>query len=126
MEQAMRWIALSPREDERTAWGWRALHFTPRVALLDESLVLEVSGSVRLWGGVGALLRHLLAPDGLTPCNLVAQGRTALVALALLRLKRQGQAVPAEVPHGLPLSTLSACVPHVDLLERTGCRSWAE
>jgi len=126
LEQAMRWIALSPREDERTAWGWRALHFTPRVALLDESLVLEVSGSERLWGGVGALLRHLLEPDGLTPCNVMAQGRTALVALALLRLKHQGQATPAEVPDGLPLSTLSAAVPHVDLLERTGCRSWAE
>ena len=29
----MYWIALSPsHEDERTAWGWRALQFTPRVA----------------------------------------------------------------------------------------------
>ena len=48
----MDWIALSPsHEDERTAWGWRCLHFTPRVAWLDEALVLEVSATERLWGG---------------------------------------------------------------------------
>ena len=33
----MYWIALLPsHEDERTAWGWRALQFTPRVAEVDE------------------------------------------------------------------------------------------
>src|SRR3546814_14585493 len=48
----MFWIALLPtRDDEFTAWGWWALQFTPRVARVDEALLMEVSGSERLWGG---------------------------------------------------------------------------
>ena len=47
---------------QRTAWGWRALQFTPRVAQVDEALVLEVSGSHRLWGGADRLLRRLFRP----------------------------------------------------------------
>ena len=48
----MYWIALLPsHEDERCAWGWRALQFTPRVAQVEEALVLEASAALRLWGG---------------------------------------------------------------------------
>ena len=57
----MYWIALLPsHEDERIAWGWRALQFTPRVAQVDEALLLEASASLRLWGGRKGLLRRLL------------------------------------------------------------------
>jgi len=52
----MHWIALLPPEAERTAWGWRALQFTPRVAQVDEALLLEVSTSQRLWGGQDRLI----------------------------------------------------------------------
>ncbi len=122
----MRWIALSPPDDERLAWGWHALRFTPRVAQLDEALVLEVSGSLRLWGGARPLLRQLLKPDALPPCRMWAEGATALVALALLRLRLQGQPLPADVPGALPLQTLSAAGLHLDTLERTGCTRWAQ
>ena len=45
----MYWIALLPsHEDERTAWGWRALQFSPRVAQVDEALLVEASASLRL------------------------------------------------------------------------------
>ena len=54
----MHWIALSPPEPERNAWAWRALRFTPRVAWVDEALILEVSGSHRLWGGPERILRR--------------------------------------------------------------------
>ena len=58
----MYWIALLPsHEDERSAWGWRALQFTPRVAQVDEALLLEASASLRLWGGRKRLLRRLFA-----------------------------------------------------------------
>jgi len=79
----MYWIALAPsRDDERTAWGWRCLQFTPRVAWLDEALVLEVSATQRLWGGRRKLLKGLLDPgDALTPSPWAA-GPTAQVALA--------------------------------------------
>ena len=61
----MHWIALQPPPAApATAWGWQGLRFTPRVARVDEALLLEVSASWRLFGGPQALLRALLAqPD---------------------------------------------------------------
>ncbi len=120
----MHWIALLPPEAGRTAWGWRALQFTPRVAQVDEALLLEVSGSQRLWGGQDRLLRRLFSRRAVAVPY--AQGATHLLALALLRLQLRGLPVPASVPDGLPLVTLSAALPWVDTLERTGCRTWGQ
>ena len=48
----MFWIALSPPlDDDRQPWLWWSLRFTPRVALVEEAILLEVSGSLRLFGG---------------------------------------------------------------------------
>ncbi|MVT28944.1 hypothetical protein GO496_12060 [Acidovorax citrulli] len=61
----MHWIALPSRQDElppgmpAAAAGWWALRFTPRVALLDEAVLLEVSCTERLWGGRDLLLTVL-------------------------------------------------------------------
>lgn len=123
----MDWIALLPsRDDEHTAWSWQALQFTPRVAQVDEALLLEVSGSERLFGGRQQLLRLLLrGHPALAPARW-ARGPTALVALALLRLKVRGQAPPARLPQDLPLDLLSAAREHVPTLERTGCLSWGD
>jgi protein ImuB len=123
----MYWIALLPfHEEERTAWGWRALQFTPRVAQVDEALLLEVSGSERLWGGRKRLLRRLV--QGCEPLAGAqwAQGATSLVALALLRLKLRGEAPPARLPQDLPLDALTAAREHVPTLERTGTRTWGD
>ena len=42
----MYWIALQPEPepqvDVHTAWAWWALQFTPRVARVDDALVLEM------------------------------------------------------------------------------------
>jgi protein ImuB len=120
----MDWIALLPsHDDERVAWGWWALQFTPRVASLDEALLLEISGSERLFGGRKALLRRLLEPPGLAPAAW-APGPTSLVALALLR--HGGAALAGPAPDALPLATLSAARPHLPTLERIGCRTWAD
>lgn len=123
----MYWVALSPsHDDERTAWGWRCLQFTPRVAWQGDALVLEVSATQRLWGGRRKLLRRLLdAGDALTPSPWAA-GATAQVALALLRLKTRGEKPPEAIPDGLPLDTLAAALPHVPILERMGCRTWGQ
>ena len=126
----MDWIALQPshepsHDDERTAWAWRCLQFTPRVAWLDGALVLEVSATRRLWGGRRKLLKQLLdAGDALAP-SAWATGATAQVALALLRLKLRGESKPASVD-GLPVDTLTAALPHVPILERMGCRTWGQ
>lgn len=123
----MYWIALLPfHEEERTAWGWRALQFTPRVAQVDEALLLEVSGCERLWGGRKRLLRSLV--QGCEPLSGAqwAHGATSLVALALLRLKLRGEAPPAHLPQDLPLEALTAARDHVPTLERTGTRTWGD
>jgi protein ImuB len=123
----MYWIALLPsHEDERCAWGWRALQFTPRVAQVDEALLLEASASLRLWGGRKSLLRRLLDQSEPLAAAQWAQGATALTALALLRLELRGDAAPARLPHDLPLEVLSAAREHVPVLERIGCRSWGD
>ncbi|ROZ76475.1 DNA polymerase Y family protein [Ramlibacter sp. WS9] len=123
----MYWIALLPsNEDERTAWGWRALQFTPRVAPVDEALLLEVSASEKLWGGRKRLLRLLLKECEPLTAPQWAQGATSLTALALLRQKLRGETAPARPPQDLPLELLTAAREHVPTLERTGCRTWGE
>ncbi len=123
----MHWIALlPPREDERVAWGWWALQFTPKVAQVDEALLLEIAGSERLFGGKKRLLNLIFQGD--MPLSLAewAPGTTSLIALALLRLKLRNQAAPAAVPDGLPLEVLTAASGCVDTLARIGCRSWGD
>ncbi len=122
----MHWIALLPPEADRAAWSWWALRFTPRVAQVEEALLLEVSVSQRLWGGRERLLHQLLEENPLETLVGYAQGATSLVATALLRLACRGAAVPSRLPDQLPLDTLSAALPHVHTLARIGCRSWAD
>jgi protein ImuB len=123
----MYWIALLPsHEDERIAWGWRALQFTPRVAQVDEALLLEVSACERLWGGRKRLLRRLLRQCEPLAAAHWAKGETSLIALAALRLQLRGEALPERLPQDLPLDALTAAREHADTLERTGCRTWGE
>jgi len=123
----MYWIALQPSPDEdRTAWGWRGLQFTPRVAFADEALLLEAGASERLFGGRKRLLRCLLKEGCELRFDAWAAGPTALVALALLRMKRMGLQAPALVPDDLPLSTLTAAAPHLATLERIGCTTFGQ
>jgi protein ImuB len=118
----MYWIALQPSPDEdRIAWGWRALQFTPRVAFVDEAILLEAGASERLFGGRKRLLRRLLKEDCELRFDAWAAGETALLALSLLRLKRSGSEAPSGVPDDLPLSTFTAAGPHLGTLERIGC-----
>lgn len=114
----MYWIALQPTPpDDAKAWGWRAMQFTPRVAFVDEALLMEVGASERLFGGRKRLLRRLLRQQDGTSW---AAGPTALVALSLLRLQRSGRALPLSVPGELPLSTFTAAQKHLATLERIG------
>lgn len=121
----MYWIALKPsRDEEATAWGWRALQFTPRVARVDEAILLEAGASERLFGGRQRLLRALLKETPGLQAQAWAAGPTALVALSLLRMKLAGMPAPAQVPEDLPLSTLSAARGHLHTLDRIGCTTF--
>jgi protein ImuB len=139
----MQWIALQwrPEDDAEApaggaapelplsleALGWWALRYTPRVAWLDEALVLEVSACERLWGGRQGLMRLMVAENPVPRSRLQkVQGATALVALARMRLFGRGQQPPADIPAALPLHTLTAAREHLDVLARMGCRTWGD
>ncbi len=122
----MHWIALQCPAEDLAAWGWWGLQFTPRVAQVDEALLLEVSTCETLWGGRRQLLQRFFSGSPLESPVHRARGATGLVALALLRLKVQGIKPPADVPDGLPLETLSCAIGHVPMLARAGCQTWGD
>ncbi|RFO97892.1 hypothetical protein DIC66_03970 [Rhodoferax lacus] len=107
--------------DVDTALVWWALQFTPLVARVEHSLVLEVSGSERLFGGRAALLQRLFAECPPAVALAHAQGETSLLALA--RLWAQAPEAPLQA---LPLHTLAAARAHLPTLERLGCSTWGQ
>ncbi|QOF81056.1 Y-family DNA polymerase [Variovorax sp. 38R] len=133
----MHWIALrwsldadapdAPQLPTPEALGWWALEYTPHVAWQDEALMLEVSACERLWGGRLQLMRQLVSVNPAPDVRMLgAQGATSLIALARLRLFERNEDRPKDMPAGLPLDTLTAARPHLDLLARLGCRTWGE
>ena len=119
------WIALQWRPEASQdltpeALAWWALRFTPHVAWVDEALLLEVSGTLRLWGGRRALLRRVHEENPLPALASQAQAATSLIALAHLRAPGVARAAD------LPLHALSAARPHLPLLSQLGCRTWGD
>jgi protein ImuB len=107
--------------DEDSALAWWALRFTPVVARVEAALVLEVSGSERLFGGRAALLQQLFASGPPAVVLEHAQGDTALLALG--RLWAQAPDAPI---HALPLHSLAAARTHLPTLQRLGCSTWGQ
>lgn len=138
----MHWIALQPQPEEAqaiqpgrveaelrdalpdvlAALGWWALQFTPKVARLEDALVLEVSASERLWGGRQQLLRQIFESNKPVSPVKHAQGATSLIAFA--RLYEVGLARTA--PDDLPLAALAAAGPYLATLEKMGCTRWGQ
>jgi protein ImuB len=128
------------------ALGWWALQFTPRVAQLEEAVVLEVQASERLFGGAERLWERLHRGASEHRCRAMAQAPTAMAALALARHRaRSADATPDAHSHAgpgaahahaadgtadplarlasLPLDTLSAVGAHAETLHRLGCHN---
>ena len=134
----MLWVALQALPDSAsaeladgdTALGWWALQFTPKVARVDDALLLELSASERLWGGRSALLRHIHAADKPVAGVRFARGATSLIALAQLQLLQSeglsGRARHRTAVDDLPLASLAAARPHLGTLERLGCTRWGQ
>lgn len=141
----------APSSPEAMALGWWALQFTPKVAWLEEAVVMDVSASLRLFGGAPALYARISCELPTTsPCE-VAAGPSSLAALALLRagcrLPRSDPrprqpasrtqhaprtppqpatdqaAASASLLDPLPLACLSAVAAHAPTLSRLGCQS---
>ena len=144
----MHWIALQPAPhdgvpdaaplaDAPTALAWWALQFTPWVARVQDALVLEVSGSERLFGGRSALLHHIFESNQPLAAVKYAQGATSLIATGRLWAAAQGPVqdpeqglAPRPLPDvpadALPLPTLVAARAHLPTLLRLGCRTWGQ
>lgn len=129
------WAALLPLSlppssspiDAASLGTW-ALQFTPRVALLEEAVVAEVSGCARLFGGMEPL--RLKVHAGAEELGArVAWALTATAALALARqgagsAKRDGFGAPlVRVLDPLPLHAITAVGLHQTTLARVGCRT---
>ncbi|OYT93320.1 MAG: hypothetical protein CFE43_03480 [Burkholderiales bacterium PBB3] len=130
----MHWIALQPSPqapavpaqpdalvDPQTALAWWALQFTPLVARVDGAVLLEISGSARLFGGLSALVARIYRQE--KPFDPVdsAGGATSLIALGRLWSKQ-----PHSPPDALPLHCLAVAREHLPLLLRLGCRTWGD
>lgn len=144
------WIALLPASSpehgglDALHLAWWALQFTPRVALLEEAVVLEVQASERLFGGAAQLSQRVHHEACGLGARATAQAVTAHAALALARVTSsstvQDDTLPAHEPAPgdakasasaslseqlalLPLHSLSAVGEHADTLHRLGCRT---
>lgn len=138
----MRWIALQAILTDagpcamdapaaQQALASIALGFTPRVALVDEAVLLEVAGSLRLFGGLSRLAQQLeqrasqFFASNMADVHMVrAQGATSLIALGRLRQRHHPPGSVCKRVADLPMHTLTAARPHLGVLERIGCRSW--
>jgi protein ImuB len=132
----MHWIALKPAPhdgapdvhplaDAPTALAWWALQFTPWVARVQGALVLEVSGSERLFGGRAALLQRIFESNQPLVHVEYAQGATSLIATGRLWSAIAGLENDLP-PDALPLHALVAARAHLPTLLRLGCRTWGQ
>jgi protein ImuB len=131
----MLWSALLPSPSAGTAppteaapqralATW-ALQFTPRVALADEAVLMEVAASARLFGGRRALCERVWGEARELGVAQLAWAPNGLAALALARagIENGFQRPLAALLDTLPMDTLSAVRPHRLTLEHIGCRT---
>lgn len=131
----MLWSALLPSPSTGTAppteaapqralATW-ALQFTPRVALADEAVLMEVAASVRLFGGRRALRDRVWGEARELGVAQLAWAPNGLAALALARagIENGFQRPLDALLDTLPMETLSAVFPHRLTLEHIGCRT---
>lgn len=102
-----------------------ALQWTPRVAIVDEAVCLEVEASLRLFGGKRALRERIRTEGGELGVAAASWAPTSLAAVALARTGvENGFARPLqEVLDPLPMESLTAVGPHRPTLARLGCKT---
>jgi len=115
----------SPTDAALQALAIWALQFTPRVAVADEAVVMELAASVRLFGGWRALRERVVSEGTELGVGQIAWAPNSLAALALARGGvDNGFAGPLDtLLDALPMTTLSAVRPHRLTLAHIGCRT---
>lgn len=102
-----------------------ALQFTPRVALSEEAIVMELEASARLFGGRRALRDRLLTESVDLGATALAWAPNSLAALALGRagIENGIKRLLPELLDTLPMDVLTATAPHHVTLTQLGCRT---
>lgn len=132
----MWWAALLPSRDpaappttdvQQRLSAW-ALQFTPRVALLEESVVMEVEASTRLFGGRGALRDRIHLESTALGCASLAWASNSLAALCLARSDQENadDAPLAVLLNDLQVDVLTVALPHLPSLGHIGCKRLGE
>lgn len=114
-----------PPDDQLRGLAIWALQFTPRTAITEDAVVMEVEASARLFGGRRALRDRVVNEAAELGVAAVAWAPTSLSALALARAGREnGVRGPLEaLLDPLPMDTLPAVRPHRTTLTQLGCRT---
>lgn len=103
-----------------------ALHFTPQVSLLEQGLLLDVSSSLRLFGGLAPLMQRLR--EGACALGFVPQMASAPSATAAWLLAQHADEINADqqscaaLLDRLPVNLLQSAQAHLDSLYAIGCR----
>lgn len=105
-----------------------ALQFTPRVATVDEAVVMEVEGSVRLYGGRRALRDRVIQDTPTLGVDFLAWAPNSLAALALARARiANGLRKPLpEILDPLEIGVLNATRHHRVTLSQIGCHTMGD
>ncbi len=113
-----------PTDVQKRLSTW-ALQFTPRVALLEESVVMEVAASTRLFGGRQALRDRVVLESAELGCVGLAWAQNSLAALCLARAGKENQdnGQLAALLAALPLDVLTATRKHAATLGHIGCKA---
>ena len=111
--------------DQRQVMAWWALQFTPKVAIVEEAVLLELSASRRLFGGEQVLRDRIRDEGKEMGCASVGWGPTATGALALTRCGvPDGFSQPLNrLLDKLPMEALPGVAAHSPILARTGCKT---
>jgi protein ImuB len=112
-------------DDQLLGLGTWAMQFSPRVAVVDEAVVMEVEASVRLFRGKRALRDRVVTESKDLGVTSVAWAPTSLAAVALARAgKENGFRKPLdELLNELPMQTVTATAPHLTTLSQLGCKT---
>jgi protein ImuB len=129
----MLWLALlirsapstPPPDDKLRSLSIYALQYSPRTAIVEDAVVVEVEASVTLFGGRRALRDRIVAEVPELGVDSLAWSGTSLAALAFARAGRENgvRGALASLLDPLPMDTLSAVRPHLTTLSQLGCRT---
>lgn len=129
----MLWLALlirpapsmPPLDDKLRGLSMYALQYSPRTAIVEDAVVVEVEASVTLFGGRRTLRDRIVAEVLELGVDSLAWAPTSLAALALARAGRENGVREAlsTLLDQLPMDTLSAVRPHLTTLSQLGCRT---